>query len=334
MKKLTVILLLLSKISFAQPGSQQKPTQFDKFIIKPEIEWAAYINDRIIFANPSLNKLLLLRLDKDEVKAALPVWNGSSEAVEIRYLAKSIIDTAVLFPHNTLAMFDSLGNQAKVEIIPYKLDTATFTLTDITQILYIENNQLKSYIPWVTTTIPVITSNGIFLGNAVYFSICFHSTYNYQLSKKNRISFLSQTKKKISIDSIDSNDKLKELYGRNLVQTLWPYILENKFQIFSVKNNIRLTPEEINTSLVNDIKINETDYSFPVYDSAENIISYNYSWALSPKVFTEVELTQDWYYDHTNNIVFNKIREMYLYTKVWTMRGEAKEASPILKIVF
>ena len=91
MKKIIPLLLLVSNASFAQLPTQQKATQFDKFINKPEIEWAAYINDTIRFQKINLNNLLFSRLVKNEIKISLPVGSGSHEANQIRYLNKKVL---------------------------------------------------------------------------------------------------------------------------------------------------------------------------------------------------------------------------------------------------
>ncbi len=322
------ILLLLSNASFAQLPTQQIVTRFDKFINKPEIEWAAYINDTIRFESLSLNRILLTRLAKEEIKASMPVGSGSAEADQIKYSKKKDIDL-IKFPVNEIAIFDSKGNIVRTEHSVQKIDTASFTLTDATQILFIENGQLKTYTPWVATMLPVITSTGVYLGDGEYFSTCFNFNYNYQADKKNKILFLSQSKRKIRLDSFDIRSKLKELYGRNVIQTLWPYILKNKFEIFDCTKNRNIKAKELDADLING-KI-----QVPLYDSIGNMVGTKFlQQALSPDGFTSLELIQDWYYDQTKNIVFNTVRELYLYAKKWTAEGEAKEATPILKIVF
>ena len=328
MKRLIAILLQLSNASFAQSPTQQIVTQFDKFINKPEIEWAAYINDTIRFEKVNLNKLLFIRFAKNEIKASLPVGSGSPEAEQISYLKKKEIDR-VKFHANDIPSFDSAGNMVGVQSVMPEIDTA-FALTDATQILYIANGQLKTYTPWVATMIPVVTSTGVYLGNGDYFSTCFNFNYAYQADKKNKILFLSQSKRKIRLDSFDVKNKLKELYGRNLIQTLWPYILKDKFEIFDYTKNKKIKAKELDAELINGPKA-----AVPIYDSLGNITgSKIIQEALSVDVFTSIELIQDWYYDQTKNIVFNTVRELYLYAKKWTTDGEAKEATPILKIVF
>ncbi len=330
MQKLTTILLLLSNTCFAQLPTQQRATQFDKFINKPEIEWAAYINDTIRFERVNLNNLLLTRLSKNEIKASLPVGSGTFQTDQIIYKNKKDIDKIKL-PVDEIPVFDSLGNQVSTaKISRVTIDTANFTLTDPTQILYIENGQLKTYIPWVATMLPVITSTGVNLGYGDYFSTCFNFIYNYRSPKQNKIIWLSRSARKIRLDSFDVSSKIKELYGRNLLQTLWPYILSNKISVFDFGNNKKLKSQELTTDLVNEEKLR-----VPVYDLTGNVTGFKFIHSdLLPDVFTSAELVQNWYYDQTKNIVFTTTREVYLYAKKWTSKGEPQNASPILKLVF
>lgn len=329
MKKIIPLLLLLSNNLFAQSPTQQKETGFDKFINKPEIEWAAYINDTTRFEKVNLNKILFTRLIKNEIKASLPVGSGTPEADQVKYLKKRDIDR-VRFSSNEIPVFDSAGNMIGVRTQTQDIDTASFTLTDVTQILFIEKGQLKTFVPWVATMLPVVTSQGINLGDGDYFSTCFNYKYNYQPPKQNKVTWLANTKRKIIFESFDARNKLKELYGRNPVQTLWPYILKNKIAVFDYEKNTRIKVTEFTTDLINEAKT-----MIPVYDSLGNQIGQraNYS-ELDPNVFTAIELIQEWNYDHTGNIVFIKIKEAYLYARKWKANGDAGNQAPILKLVF
>jgi hypothetical protein len=325
-----IIACIFSLRTAAQYEQQNKPTQFDKFINLPGIEWAAYNYDTIRFDKINFNKLLVLRFTKNEIKTTLPILRTD----HIDYLDKKSIDKERLYQQgDPLPLIDSAGNiiANTIKENPQFVDTTPLTITDITQILYIENKTLKSYVPWVSPAIlPITTSSGIYLGTAEYFSSCFNFTYNYQSAKQNKISFLSGTKRKIYPDTADVENKVKELYGRNIIETLWPYILQGNIKAYSFDKNKELKPKHITDNLINIAKP-----AVPVYDPNGNTSAYFVpSESLSPKIFTAIELSQDWYYDHTKNIVFNRIREALLYAKKWTSDVQDKEASPILKIVF
>jgi hypothetical protein len=329
--KLTIFFLLLSNIAFTQYSNQPAPTQFDKFITQPNIEWAAYANDTVRFEKIRFNNLLLRRLSKEEIKASLPLSLGINDRYPILLKKKKDIDNKVLYPICTLPIFDSTGTAVDLKIEPYKIDTASSYLTTVTQILFVENGELKTYVPWVSANmIPIVTSSGINLGIADYFSACFNYKYNYRPGRPDKILFLEQTKKKIRLDSAGIESRLKELYGRNLLQTLWPQIVKNKYLLLSSGSNSKLASSDLNTNLIDSQKI-----VVPVFDENGNVASQLVkSQPISPDIFTQAELLQDWYYDITSNMVFNKVKEMTLCAKKWSVNGQDKEPSPILKIIF
>lgn len=75
--------------------------------------------------------------------------------------------------------------------------------------------------------------------------------------------------------------------------------------------------------------MNTAKLTVPVYDLNGKVTSCTIpSENLSPKVFTAIELVQHWYYDHTNNVVFNKIREAYLYAKKGLLIWRTKKPPP------
>jgi hypothetical protein len=333
--KLTLLLILLCHIGFAQNYDQSTPTQFDKFINQPQIEWASYANVSLGFEPVVLNKVLLERFIKKEIKAALPIESGLPQANTVRLLSKKSIDSIIHFPGlNNVNLYDSDGN-----IIAFKtatqhavFDTSAKSVTEVIQIFYIENGKLASFVPWVSPGIlPVTTSTGIFLGNTTYFSACFNFLYKSTPSNKDKIIFLSQSNHKLYLDTAVTEKKLKELYGRNIIETLWPYILADKFALYLTDNNKKIKAADIDMELSK--KINEA-VPISVYDENGNATIKSYRTPFSPKRITSIEIIQDWYYDHTKNIVFNKIKAAYLYAKKWGDNGLNNPAIPILKIVF
>ena len=328
MKNFALLICIFSTKLFAQ--AQPVSTQFDTFINKPSIEWAVYANDTIRFEKSELNKILANRYAKNEIKASLSVISGSAQANSISYLQKDKLDRKIQGPGIRVPVYDSIGNMIRTDIIYYTIDADSFKTTGVTQILYIENGALKSYIPWVAPKMPVITSTGIFLGYSDYFCTAFNFKYQSQPAPKSKIIFLTETKRIINMDSVNAENKLKELYGKNLIQTLWPYILNNKFKIYNNSTGKLIKATDISTDLTNEEKL-----ILPIYDSLGNHIkNVFYKEPLKPDIFTQAELTQKWYYNHSQNLVFNTITAISVYTKKWTANGEDKEASPVLKIVF
>jgi Gliding motility associated protein GldN len=327
-KKLTGIFLLIANISFAQYKPQ--PTQFDKFVHKPNIEWAAYASDTFNFTTADLNNLLLNRLGKHEIKASLPTESRTNSANQIKYTSQDSIDDA-FYGDNADLLMDSLGNVVSRKRPIPKKDTSNFKITEVTQILFIENGTLKSYIPFVTPTLPVFMSTGKYIGERFYFTSCFNYKYNYKPRKRNKLIFLSQTRKMIKLDAAETRDKLKEMYGRNLLETLWPHVLKNEIEAFSIEYNRKLKPEELTITLAS-----EMPSLAPIYDSISVSTILEYKVIANPidsKRFTDAELVQDWYYDHKENRIISNIKEMVLYLTKFN-KAEEKETVPVLKLVF
>lgn len=327
-KKLTVIFFFTGNIVFAQ--NKTEPTQFDKFVNKPKIKWAAYASDTINFANAGLNNLLLNRLGKNEIKASLPIESRTSASNQIKYITQDQIDNT-FYGDNADLVMDSSGNVVSQKRAIPKKDSSNFKLTEVTQILYIEKGILKSYIPFVTPTLPVFMSTGKYIGERFYFTTCFNNRYNYKSRKKNKVIFLSQTKKMIKLKPAEATDNLKEMYGQNLLETLWPHVLKNEIAAFSIDNKRKLQPEELNITLTSEMPV-----LAPIYDSTSVSTVFEYKVvadAINPERFTDVELVQDWYYDQKKNKVFSFIKEMVLYLSKFDKK-EDKIPMPVLKLVF
>ncbi|MEP7236405.1 MAG: hypothetical protein ABI685_01010 [Ferruginibacter sp.] len=330
-KKLIIIFLLISNISSAQ--NKLQPTQFDSFITQSNIEWAAYVNQYLNFEKCNLNKLLFNRFLKNEIKVSVPISNGSYHANHINYIGKDSLDKISLEPMSGDPIYDSNGNLPDMsKIKPYEIDTTILTSTAITQILYIENGVLKSYVPWISPSIVKETTaqTNIFIGYSEYFSSCYNYNFNYQPNKINEILYMGETNRKLKSDSMGYGySPIKELYRKNLLEALLPNFWTNKFDIFTVDTKIKLNPKEISDSAIfelNKVPENGNYDSISLYKFPENYFNL--------EDIKEFELVQDWYYDSHENIVFNKIKELYLWAKKWTINGEDKKSSPILKIVF
>jgi hypothetical protein len=311
-KQLTVLILLLSQFSFAQV--KPIPTQFDKFVNKPGIQWAAYTSDTFNFDRADLNNVLLKRLINKEIKASLPVESRTAAVNHIKYLCIDSINSAYF------GIANALGN---------RIDTALFLITEITQILYVEKGILKSYIPFVTPALPVYLSSGKYLGESFYFNTAYNYKYNRKIRNRNKLIFLGQTTSMLKPALAQSKDQLKTMYGKNLLETLWPYVLENKIDAFSPETNSKLMPEELNMNLAG-----VEPQIAPIYDSVGYILRYEVvSGTEKPEGFSHVQLVQDWFYDHKRNRVFAQNKEMIIYTGQ-PASSVNKEPVPFFKLVF
>ncbi len=327
-RNLIVILLLISSTSFAQINLQ--PTQFDKFVKKTNIEWAAYANDSFYFTNPALNSLLIKRFADKKIKASLPVYSRTNDANQVQYLSKDAIDKLVITPaHQREPVTDSNGDVQFAAYIPNNPKASVYNITEVTQILFIKKGKLKSYIPWVTPTLPQFLSTGKYIGESFYFNTAYNFKYNKKFRKKNKLIFLSQTKKMISLKPETAGNHLKEMFGLNLLETLWPYVLKGKIDVFLSESNVKINPDECKNALLYKDK-----YVIPEYDSTNSIYSFKTVGSPTPLIFTELQLVQDWYYDLKRNKVSNTIKEAYLYPKKPNNQIPVTETTPVLKMVF
>ena len=331
MKKiLAVVSLFLFSDLAAQVAS--RPTQFNRFINKPSVEWAACLNVQATFDKEPLNRILAERLARNEIKASLPLYSGLNDATAITYLTRDSIDNVMLYPSSMLPRYDSAGNELPFDrqSLKSKVTVDSLIQTSLTEILYIENSELKTYVPWVSPMMPIRTSSGILLGQGSYFSTCFNFKYNYKTSRRKKIGFLGETNQLIPLDSAMPLNHIKQLYSRNLVQTIWPYILDGKIKVYTTGSGDLLEKEKIDEYLVNKTKI-----PVPTYDEAGNITGNSFlASAFETRLFTSVELRQEWYYNYTDNIVFSRIREIVLCLRMIPSEGAEPVSSPVLKIVF
>ena len=107
MKKLTPLLLLVASMAYGQ-AQKQGPSQFDKFVQTPSIEWAMYVEDTIQLETPHLNKILAKRFEKNEIKAAYALEVEWGDLNNIRFSKKKDLDNHVLVPRIDTT-YDSTG---------------------------------------------------------------------------------------------------------------------------------------------------------------------------------------------------------------------------------
>ena len=328
--KLTAVFLIICNCLFAQ--LKPVPTKFDKFVKCSKIEWAAYASDTFRFDNAGFNNLLLTRLESKNIKASLPIESRTGDISKVNYvLYDSIFQNHFSGIYEEIPVIDTTGEIIGYQRLVPQVDTSAFKLTEVTQILYIQKGVLKSYIPWVTPTLPVITSSGKYLGESFYFNTAYNRKYKRKSRKITKLIFLSQTKKMIKLTKSVSGDILKEMYSNNLIETLWPEVLNGKIEVFSLADNEKIFPEKLNgaTQLNDGVLV-------PFYDSAYGGRIYKYELINRPLAlnkFTDAALVQNWYYDYKKNMVFSKIREMYLYVNT-SSEKESVKSSPVLKLVF
>lgn len=136
---LNILCVLISAYAFSQ-----EPTQFNKFINQPAIQWAADFTDTIRFSDTNLSELLRKRFHAKEIKASLP----QRAPLKINYVNEQTIDQSI-FHSIADTLLDSNGNvTTRHTIYHYQETDRNSDLIHLTQILFIENGRLRSYVPY------------------------------------------------------------------------------------------------------------------------------------------------------------------------------------------
>lgn len=329
-KIITVLLLTATVITKAQYRQQLVPNQFDAFIAKPEIEWAAYASHTFCFRG--FNNMLIKRFEKKEIKASMPVLHGLIDIGVIKFISKDSLDGIKLYSEREPAQPDvintPLSDMSKYRGVRVPVDSSENSLTAVYEILYIEKGKLKSYQPFLSPRIiKVLTRSGIVLGLTDYFSTCFSSDYSAEYDGKSACKFLSQTTRRFKTDSVNTEDKLKETYGRNLVETLWPYVMKDKFKIYSFEKKKNIKATEIR-HLREYLQV-----PVPRFDSLGKMEASPFADAeVNPSIFKYADIVQDWYYDVKKNRLVSKVKELILVG--FTEDGNERRFFPVLKLIF
>ena len=118
------------------------------------------------------------------------------------------------------------------------------------------------------------------------------------------------------------------MFGHNIIETLWPYIENNKIVLYSVPENKKITLHEINKENL----LNLQTVNVPIYDSVGNLSGTKLIVTeIISTIFDRIIITQEWYYNETKNIVFCKIPDAILSIPKLNMEDTATHE---IKIVF
>lgn len=326
MKKILIV-TFLATTSFCHAQDKQ-PTRFDKFINQPSIQWAAYASDTFNFDQANLNNILLSRLKNKKIKATLPVISQTIEANTVNYVSyDSIFRNYFRDKNPIIPVMNEQGDVIEyVQEVP-AVDTAAFRLTEVTQILYVENGTLKSYVPWVTPTLPVFMSSGKYIGESFFFNTAYSFKHKYKTKKRHSIVFLGQTSRRIKTNSGDH--LLKQIYGKGMVEVLWPSFVAGRADLYSPAENRKLDADELNIVLGTHDPVLS-----PLYSPENAIFKFEpVTRKLKPGDINEVLLVQDWYYNSTKNTAYNIIKEMVMFVEKQDAHNHIVQV-PVLTCVF
>jgi hypothetical protein len=322
-----VLLFLIAQMSYGQ-------NQFTHFIKKSSIQYAAYATDTFHFNNPNLSLLLREKFSQGKIKAGL-VQDAPDFDITTPLPTETILNR--IAPNRVNQIIDEAGNvtattiEAEHPFFSSKyFDAQTNDLVEVQQILYIQSGKLKSYIPWVSPKYVVSTSWGQKLGIANAFSTGFKNSRCVSTSIKKKAVFLGNTVTMIPLDTALQPKMLKQLYELNLLQALWPYLNNKKYEIYRVDSGTLISFSKINFTLMNHQPLN-----IPIYDEEGNPVNKKIPQdepLLNASTFTSVALVQDWFYHAEKNKLFNNISHLILYAPKIKNGQQDSIASPLLKI--
>ena len=329
MKKTGFILLSL----FAQTAFCQN--SYTKFIEKSSVKWAASLSDTCHFTNPNLSLLLREKFNNGSIKAGL-FEGGFNEKLKKKLAKETIINR--IAPNRVTQIADDAGNitgttiEAENPLLSSKyFDSETNDLVEVQQILYIQSGKLKSHTPWVSPKYAVFTSWGQKLGIANAFSTGFNTSRCMAVSTKKKAVLLGNRFTMIPLDSAQHPGIIKQLYGYNLLQALWPYLHKKNYKIYRIDSSRLIPFSMITRSLIDNQQLN-----IPLYDAEGNLSNKTVvqeDFPLNPSDFSAMELVQEWHYHSKKNRIFNNISHIILYARKWRNGQQEAVASPILKIM-
>jgi hypothetical protein len=329
MKKLTFLFLLgWANLLLAQD-------QYTKFVEKPSVTWAADISDTFHFSNPNLSLLLRERLNKAEIKAGI-IESEAGASVKKETALEAILDRVA--PNRVKQIINADGNiisiikEAENPLLSsFYFDRQTSDMVEMKQVLYVQSGKLKTYIPFVSPKYSVYTSWGQKLGIANAFSTAFTTKRSFSKQVRKKAISLGSSVTKINLEQPAPINMLKQLYGQNLLQALWPGLKKNYYSVYRTDSSIQISFSKINESLINPALL-----TMPLFETSENTGRQTINLELpmlTPASFSSIELVQDWYYHTKSNRVYSSITQLTLQAYKWTNNKKNDKETPVLKIL-
>ena len=282
------------------------PNNYNSFITKPNISWAAeagftYDLANVPFKNyKNVYEYLITQKKTGKIKF---------------YITKEIN-----------AEYDSISKIKKNSDIYLEVDSSfenKFQLNNdsinglqLQQIFYIENHKLKTYTIGAALQYPIYLSSGYFLGNTISSYNSISKKYNYTSKKKDDVVFLKTIYKVFNFDSLESTTNLKKTFGMTLAQTLWYDLSQGYNEVTDLKTNLKIPAENVMDyeSAFDTFTITRTIDTVMVDKQVVNILKIK-------NILSHIGISQNWYYNRTKNIFFSKIDETYFYISYRAVDG-------------
>ncbi len=292
-------LLLLTSIQtpllFGQNEYWKLPYKYNSFINKADISWAC-----------EMQNIHSFDLQPDSFNIHEYIKKAQKNGTIRSYL------TTDMFPYDAKKWAKAVPTDYYFEVDKGYIKECCEDLHDslksieFHEIFYVEDHKLKSKITSAGPQYKIFTSLGIYLGN----TIASYSSLSYypepKPDKKDIIRFLGTTYTTFNFDSIESSTSLKKTYGMTLSLLLWYDLSKGFNNVMDMKSNKVIPPK-----LVMD---------FSPFDSTDVSCGDTTAMCKVPGApgfiyFSDIGIYQNWYYNKTKDIFFNKITKTNLYIK-------------------
>ena len=124
---------------------------------------------------------------------------------------------------------------------------------------------------------------------------------------------------------------IKQLYGYNLLEALWPNLDKNYYKIYQANSSFSISFSKLTESLLNAAVM-----TVPVFKAEANANTQQTKLPdqlLTAASFTSIELVQDWFYNEKSNSVHTTITHIILNALQWNNGIRKTKESPVLKIM-
>ena len=307
-----------------------------KFVEDKKIQWAGYLIDSAHFSDPNLSLLLRKRFERGEIKAFRPLYPGLQEA-GLNRNSIGFSSKEKFFEHEedlVLPFYDEDGNMVERParktfdlFDAKKFDQWTNDLIEFEQVLYVESGRLKNFISSMSPKFSVITPQGTYLGMGNLFSTGLNTEKNIKKRTRKKALALGSTNTRYTLK--DSGIiQLKQLYGRHLLEALWPYFGKAGYEITRINSSQKISFKELSVT-----DLGYEDLHVPLYDAEGNMRKeLGLGSPIDASIFSSVSITREWLYSKEKNILICNIPSITLYyAKKDNLSGNVTE-TPVIKI--
>jgi hypothetical protein len=218
------------------------------------------------------------------------------------------------FENATYSEYDKFPNRDLTK------DQINYILTDslksikFHEIFYLNNYSLNCQIISAAPSTNYASAGGISLGMQDIFYCCKSSKGSMTITNNQDLIHLKKIERYLNFDSIESSKLVKQIYGFNMVQSIWAGASQGYIKLLDTKTN-KIIPAKnvLNYSYLDSVQV-------PVYDSTGSIVGQTKQpgQAVFPyKLGNSIQFAQDFYYDIKRNVFLTTISNCFLFVKYW-----------------